>query len=184
MSEQESGPGWVAGACASVSLLVAGSLLVGCASASSPSGGTSSASGTAQEEAQDDGPGSIPTGCILLVRRLTAPTIGQTPGIYTGAFLVLFVEDGQVRGEGGDFHSEGYDVRGQIGSAGTELQMSSPTQPTDWHPLPLVWVPEPGTFEGWDRVRAVEMREFSGGSIPSASSGCADAEASPTDIRH
>ena len=96
---------------------------------------------------------------------------------------MLLVEDGQVRGEGGDFHSEGYDVRGQIGSTGTALQMNTPTEPRDWQPLPLVWVPERETFEGWERVRPAEMREFSGGSIPSASGGCADAEASPTDVQ-
>ena len=168
---------WVSRAGSSVLLLVAASLLAGCASASSLSGGASSAAGPTEEEVHADAPGTVPTGCILLVRGMTAPTSGQTPGTYTGAFLVLLVEDGQVRGEGGDFHSEGYDVRGHIGSTGTELQMNTPTEPTDWQPLPLVWIPERGTFEGWNRVRLAEMRDFSGGYIPSANSGCGSSEA-------
>lgn len=169
--------GWIGRARSSVLLLVAGSLLAGCASGSSLSGGAGSATAPTQEEPQPDASAGVPTGCILLVQGLAAPTTGQTPGTYTGAFLVLLVEDGQVRGEGGDFHSEGYDVRGQIRSTRTELQMNTPTEPTDWQPLPLVWVPERGTFEGWDRVQPAEMRDYSGGSIPSARSGCVDAEA-------
>ena len=167
---------WVSGAGSSVLLLVAASLLAGCASASSLSAGASSGTGPTEEEVHADAPGTVPTGCILLVRGVSAPTSGQTR-TYTGAFLVLLVEDGQVRGEGGDFHSEGYDVRGHIGSTGTELQMNTPTEPTDWQPLPLVWIPERGTFEGWNRVRLAEMRDFSGGYIPSANSGCGGSEA-------
>ena len=75
---------------------------------------------------------------------------------------------------GGDFHSEGYDVRGQFAPMGPELQMNTPTDPTDWQPFAFDWDSEGETFEGWDRVRPSEMLEYSGGSVPTADSGCRD----------
>jgi hypothetical protein len=163
---------WARGAWSSCVVAAAGTLLVACATTTSGSGGATAPapSGTADT---DTGAPQVPAGCLLLVRGLSAPTTGQTAGVYTGAFLVLRVEDdGQVRGEGGDFHSEGYDVRGEIGPLGPELQMNAPSDPLQWQPLPLVWVPDRETFEGWERIDPEEMREYSGGGVPSAGSVC------------
>ena len=149
-------------------VVAAGTLLAACATATSGSGGVVSAPSGVGDP--DTGASQVPAGCLLLVTGLTAP---QTAGVYTGAFLVLRVDDdGQVRGEGGDFHSEGYDVRGEVGPLGPELQMNAPSDPLQWQPMPLVWVPDRETFDGWERVGAEEMREYSGGGVPSAGSVC------------
>ena len=160
---------WVRRARSGSVVAAAGTLLAACATTTSGSGGaTVSAPSGAGDP--DTGASQVPAGCLLLVRGLTAP---QTAGVYTGAFLVLRVEvDGQVRGEGGDFHSEGYDVRGEVGPLGPELQMNAPSDPLQWQPMSLVWVPDRGTFDGWEPVGAEEMREYSGGGVPSAGSGC------------
>lgn len=167
---------WAHMAWSSSVLAAAATLLVACASA--PAGaGAGSASAPSESGAPADAPDSVPPGCLLLVRGLSAPTMDQTAGVYTGAFLVLRIgEDGRVRGEGGDFHSEGYDVRGEIGPMGPQLEMNAPTEPTDWQPLPLVWVAERETFEGWDRVRLGDLREYSGGGVPSARSDCGEGD--------
>ncbi len=156
-------------------ILATVALVAGCTSGSSPGGAPVPGNDPTVEDAQAGGPSSAPPeGCILLVRGLAAPPAGQSGGTYTGAFLVLRVEDGQVSGMGGDFRSEGYDVRGQFASTGPDLQMNSPTDPTDWQPFAFDWDSEAETFEGWDRVRPAEMLEYSGGAVPTAESGCRD----------
>lgn len=166
---------WAHRTWSSAAPVAVGALLAACASA--PSGaGSNSASAPAGVGAAATERGGVPSGCLLLVRGLSAPTVGQAPGVYTGAFLVLRVEDGQVRGEGGDFYSEGYDVRGKAGPGGMELQMGTPTEPTGWKPLALEWIPERETFDGWQRVGLADMREFSGGGVPSRRSDCRDVE--------
>lgn len=174
---------WARRAWSSSVVAVAGTLLMACGTATSGSGGaivpSPSGSGVATVPAPSGtgdtqaGAPLVPAGCLLLVRALTSPTAGETAGVYTGGFLVLRVEDdGQVRGEGGDFNSEGYDVRGEIGTQGAELEANAPTDPLQWQPLPLVWLPDGETFDGWQRVSPEEMREYSGGGVPSPRSGC------------
>ncbi len=69
-------------------VVAATTLLMACATTTSASGG---ASVSAPSATADTGAAQVPAGCLLLVRGLAAPTIDQTAGVYTGAFLVLRV---------------------------------------------------------------------------------------------
>ena len=68
-------------------------------------------------------------------------------------------------------------MRGEVGPMWTELESNAPSEPTDWKPLALEWIPEQATFEGWERVRLEQMREFSGGGVPSMRSDCGEVDA-------
>jgi hypothetical protein len=59
---------------------------------------------------------------------------------------------------------------------GTQLEMNDPAEPTDWKPLRMEWIPERETFEGWARVPLGQMRELSGGGVPSARTDCGEVD--------
>jgi hypothetical protein len=102
--------------------------------------------------------------CLYLVSGVS----GSDP--TTGSFLVLNVDQGDVRGTRGEFSSEWYSVRGRLTDAGAQLEVQGGTGA--WTSLPLTWVPAQGTFAGWTAIAEAQMRDYSGGGVPLRGQPC------------
>jgi hypothetical protein len=102
--------------------------------------------------------------CLYLVSGVS----GSDPS--TGSFMVLNVNQGDVRGTRGEFYSEWYSVRGRLTDAGAQLEAQGETGA--WSPLVLTWIPALKTFAGWTSITAEQMRDYSGGGVPLRGQPC------------
>jgi hypothetical protein len=102
--------------------------------------------------------------CLYLVSGVS----GSDP--TTGSFMVLNVNQGDVRGTRGAFYSEWYSVRGRLTDAGAQLEAQGETGA--WAPLSLTWIPAQGTFAGWTAITAAQMRGYSDGGVPLRGQPC------------
>lgn len=106
--------------------------------------------------------------CIYLVRG-----VKKAAGLYVGDFLVLRRTGANMRGYGGSFYSEGYDVRATITGRRVRIESGDPYQPGMGESVTRKWVESQDRIAGWKRVSRATMRKYSGGFVPVSGRVCA-----------
>jgi hypothetical protein len=99
--------------------------------------------------------------CLYMVRH-----VERTDGIYLGEFVVLRKTGPKVKGYGGAFYSEGFNLKGTITGTRAVLSSEDPYQPGKWTRTTLKWVPAQSRLAGWKRVQKSRLRKYSGGYVP------------------
>jgi hypothetical protein len=110
--------------------------------------------------------GSTPV-CLYMVKN-----VERSDGIYLGEFVILKKTGSKVKGYGGAFYSEGYNLKGTITGTRAALSSEDPYRPGKWTRVTLKWVPAENRLSGWRRVAKSRMRKYSGGYVPVKGQTC------------
>jgi hypothetical protein len=103
--------------------------------------------------------------CLYFVKDLT-----KAGDLYIGTFLALQRTGASVTGSTGEFYSEWFSVRGTI--TGSTARIERQVESGAWVRMPLTWLPDKGTFKGWTKVTAEQIRRYSGGGVPPSGAAC------------
>lgn len=92
--------------------------------------------------------------------------------MYLGDFLVLRRAGAKLRGYGGSFYSEGYDVRATISGSRVRIGTRDPYDRGSWESVTRKWIESQDRISGWQRVSRADMGKYSGGYVPLAGEVC------------
>lgn len=104
--------------------------------------------------------------CIYLVR-----DVSSSQGIYTGEFLVLRRTGSALKGYGGAFYSEGYNVKGSVAGSRATLNLQDPYD-RSWSRVVRQWVVSQNRLAGWTKITKAKMKRYSGGYVPASGQLC------------